>query len=65
MAISVGDVIFVDTNVFLGATDESRLYNKRAHRLLAVAGSRGYHLAMSGQVVREYLVVIRALLPLL
>ena len=57
MAISVGDVVFVDTNVFLGATDESRPYHKQAYRLLSIAGPRGYHLAMSGQIVREYLVV--------
>ena len=57
MAISVGDIVFVDTNVFLGATDASRPYHKKAHRLLDIAGSSGYHLAMSGQIVREYLVV--------
>jgi predicted nucleic acid-binding protein len=57
MAISVGDVVFVDTNVFLGATDQSRPCHRRAHRLLSIAGPRGYHLAMSGQIAREYLVV--------
>ena len=53
----VDDILFVDTNVLLTATDESRLLHSEALKLLAGAASRDKRLATSGQVVREYLVV--------
>jgi len=57
MAPTVGDILFVDTNVLLTATDESRPQHQDAIRLLAESGSSGTHLAASGQILREYLVV--------
>ncbi len=53
----VDDILFVDTNVLLTATDESRLLHSEALKLLAGTVSRDKRLATSGQVVREYLVV--------
>ena len=53
----VGEVVFVDTNVLLSATDESRAHHREALRLIAESGARGVHLAASGQILREYLVV--------
>ena len=57
MAPTAGDILFVDTNVLLIATDESRLQHRDAGRLLNESGRRGLHLAASGQILREYLVV--------
>ena len=57
MAPMVGEVVFVDTNVLLSATDESRAHHREAFRLIAESGARGVHLAASGQILREYLVV--------
>lgn len=53
----VDDILFVDTNVLLTATDESRQLHSEALKLLAGTVSRDKRLATSGQVVREYLVV--------
>ncbi len=55
MAPTVGDVLFLDTNVLLTATDSSRPEHRDAMRLLNEAGGRGLHLAVSGQIFREYL----------
>ena len=57
MAPVAGDILFADTNVLLTATDESRPQHRSAGRLLSEAGARGLHLAASGQILREYLVV--------
>ena len=57
MVPTVGDLVFVDTNILLTATDESRPNHEAARRLIAESGSRGLHLAVSGQIFREYLVV--------
>ena len=57
MAPTAGEVLFVDTNVLLTATDASRAGHGAALRFLTGSWSRGYHLAASGQVLREYLVV--------
>ena len=57
MTIEVGEVVFVDTNVLLCATDRSREHHEEARRLIREAGPSGYHLALSGQIIREYLVV--------
>ena len=57
MAAMVGEVVFVDTSVLLSATDESRSHHEEARRLIAESGTRGVHLAASGQILREYLVV--------
>ena len=53
----VGETLFVDTNVFLSATDRSRSNHDHARDLLRGGIDGGYHLALSGQVIREYLVV--------
>ena len=57
MAPMAGEVLFVDTNVLLSATDESRTHHRAACRLIGESGARGLHLAASGQILREYLVV--------
>ena len=57
MAPMVGELVFIDTNVLLTATDESRPNHDVAGSLIANCGSRGLHLVASGQVLREYLVV--------
>ena len=54
---TVGDTLFVDTNVLLTATDESRPLHREATRLLTGNVVQGLSLAVSGQVLREYLVV--------
>ena len=53
----VGDTLFVDTNVLLIATDESRSLHQEAMQLLAGSVTQYLSLATSGQVLREYLVV--------
>ena len=57
MALPVGDILFVDTNVLLTATDESRLQHWHATQLLGRSGRHDLRLAGSGQILREYLVV--------
>jgi len=57
MKITTGEVLFVDTNVLLTATDESRLRHLDARHAVESAGPNGLHLAVSGQIIREYLVV--------
>ena len=52
-----GNLLFVDTNVLLTATDESRALHSRAVQLLAGSVRQDLSLVASGQVVREYLVV--------
>jgi predicted nucleic acid-binding protein len=54
---TVDDVLFADTNVFLAATDRSRPMHASARKLLEEAARGDRHVALSGQVVREYLVV--------
>jgi predicted nucleic acid-binding protein len=57
MALETGSVVFVDTNVLLAATDRERAGHGEARQVLQAASSHGLHLAVSGQIVREYLVV--------
>ena len=57
MAPTAGDILFVDTNVLLTATDQSRPQHRDAGRLIGESGLHGLHLAASGQILREYLVV--------
>ena len=52
-----GNPLFVDTNVLLTATDESRLLHLDAMQILDASLSQDLRLAASGQVLREYLVV--------
>ena len=53
----VDEVLFLDTNILLAATDESRHHHLLASRLLSASGSLGCRCALSGQIIREYLVV--------
>lgn len=48
---------FVDTNVLIAATDRSRATHPAALRVIELVTRLGGHLAWSGQVKREYLVV--------
>ena len=57
MTIKAGETAFIDTNVLLCATDRSRPHHDEARSLLRVAREAGYSLALSGQIIREYLVV--------
>lgn len=57
MAAMVGEILFLDTNILLIATDRSRQLHRLAVRLLEEADVRGIHLAANGQVMREYLAV--------
>ena len=57
MDAMVGETLFLDTNVLLTATDRRRPLHNDVHELFATADSRGFHIALSGQVLREYLAV--------
>ena len=57
MVPKVGDLVFVDNNVLLTASDEPRPNHEAARRLIAESGSRDLHRALSGQKLWEYLVV--------
>ncbi|MFW5729909.1 MAG: type II toxin-antitoxin system VapC family toxin, partial [Spirochaetota bacterium] len=52
-----GELAFIDTNVLLAATDRGRPDHEIARSLFSAAIRAGVHLAVSGQVLREYLVV--------
>lgn len=54
--IKAGETAFIDTNVLLCATDRSRRNHGRAQELYRVARQGGFNLALSGQIIREYLV---------
>lgn len=57
MGAMVGEILFLDTNVLLTATDVLRPSHLEAQRIFSKAGQQGFHLAVSGQVLREYLAV--------
>jgi predicted nucleic acid-binding protein len=57
MTIAAGNGVFVDTNVLLTATAPARPLHAQAQAVLRDWPPRGIDLALSGQVVREYLVV--------
>jgi predicted nucleic acid-binding protein len=52
-----GDIAFLDTNVLLAATDAGRRAHDFAVSVFTDFPGDGIHLAISGQVIREYLVV--------
>ena len=52
-----GDRVFCDTNVLLSATDRGRALHGRALSVLNELPARGIELCVSGQVLREFLVV--------
>lgn len=55
--MKAGELLFLDTNVLIAATDTSRRLHLDAQRLLMLANRSGVHLGVSGQILREYLVV--------
>lgn len=57
MEAAVGETLFLDTNVLLHATDGLRPFHEEAQRLITGAVTSGFHLAVSDQVLREYLSV--------
>lgn len=57
MDAMVGEILFVDTNVLLTATDVLRPSHLEAQRIFSKASQQGFHLALSGQILREYLAV--------
>ncbi len=52
-----GERVFLDTNVLLEATDEGRRHHEKASSLFNRWPNNGIELCVSGQVLREYLVV--------
>ena len=58
-----GDLVFVDTNVLLSVSDMSRADHTACTRLFSAATEAGIHLAVTGQIVREYLVVATRPVP--
>jgi len=57
MTIGAGEHVFLDTNVLLCASDRSRQQHSDALKLISMAPAGGIHLFVSGQILREYLVV--------
>ena len=57
MVNPAADMLFLDTNVLLAATDESRDHHLLARNLLVRVRTSGPRGALSGQIIREYLVV--------
>ncbi len=55
--IPVGESIFLDTNILLGACDESRRSHSACLSIINSAFRKGFHPLLSNQVLREYLVV--------
>ena len=51
-----GDLVLVDTNVYLSATDRSRPDHQDSQDFLRRCAGAGIHSAITGQIVREYLV---------
>ncbi len=52
-----GDIAFLDTNILLSVTDTGRPAYLSASSVFAILPDRGIHLALSGQIIREYLSV--------
>ncbi|RKX72961.1 MAG: hypothetical protein DRP60_12780 [Spirochaetes bacterium] len=52
-----GDIVFFDTNILLAATDAGRIAHSAAVSVFSRLSGDGIHLAVSGQIIREYLVV--------
>lgn len=55
--VSPGEKVFVDTNILLTATDTRRDHHSRALDLFRKAPQKIFTLCLSGQILREYLVV--------
>ncbi len=57
MKIRLGERVFLDTNVLLESTDIGRACHSQATMIFRDGPSAGVELLISGQVIREYLVV--------
>ncbi len=55
--MTAGERLFCDTNVFLSAVDRKRRLHAQALHVLNALPNRGVALCVSGQIVREFLVV--------
>ena len=55
--MKAGERLFCDTNVFLSAVDRKRRLHAQALHVLNALPNRGVALYVSGQIVREFLVV--------
>ncbi len=55
--IPAGEPVFVDTNILLGACDESRVTHGDCVKVISQSGESGFHPVTSTQVLREFLVV--------
>ena len=55
--MTAGDRLFCDTNVLLSAVDRKRRLHAQALHVLNALPNRGVALCVSGQIVREFLVV--------
>ncbi len=55
--IEAGEKVFVDTNILLTATDSRREGHRNAIDLFRNATQKVFTLCLSGQVLREYMVV--------
>ena len=56
-SIEAGEKVFIDTNILLTATDSRRENHRKAIDLFRNATQKEFTLCLSGQVLREYLVV--------
>ena len=56
-AAARGDLVMVDTDVLLAATNTARTDHEASRCVFSRAPAEGIHLATCGQVLREYLVV--------
>ena len=52
-----GNLLLLDSNILLAATNSGRDQHASARRLFTACREAGLHLAVCGQVLREYLVV--------
>ena len=57
MAMTAGERLFCDTNVLLSAVDRKRALHRQALHVLNALPNQGAELCVSGQVLREFLVV--------
>lgn len=57
MMMTRGSLAFLDTNILLAATDTGREGHQAALRVFEMLPAAGVHLALCGQILREYLVV--------
>ena len=57
MELKAGDLLFIDTNILLSASDVSRQNHTMAKEIFKTAMKKGIHLCFSGQIIREYIAV--------